>query len=140
MSNAGASLIVIAALIVLAFYFVFVPPPNFGDWQYRFATPLMLVVCAVTMFENLRMRAHMSELVGVPRGLMGRSGKPPTAEIKREAIDILVKSMRSDNPSVRRTAYAQLRNLTGQGLGENAEAWEQWGGSHRGTVGAPESP
>ena len=140
MSNAGASLIVIAALICLAFYFVIVPPAGFDAWQYRFAIPLMLVVCAATLFESLRMRAHMSELVGVLRGLMGRTGKPPTVEVKREAIDILVKSMRSDNVSVRRTAYAQLRNLTGQELGESAEAWEQWWGRNRETYGAPQAP
>ena len=140
MSNAGASLIVIAALICLAFYFVLVPPPGFEPWQYRFAIPLVLVIGAFTLFESLRMRAHMSELVGVLRGLMGRSGKPPTAEVKREAIDILVRSMRSENTSVRRTAYAQLRNLTGQELGEDAQAWEAWWGRHRETFGAPETP
>jgi hypothetical protein len=139
-SNALASLIVIAALICLAFYFVIVPPEGFNGWQHRFAIPLVLVVCAVTLFESIRMRAHMSELVGVLRGLMGRSGKPPTADVKREAIDILVKSMRSDNPGVRRTAYAQLRNLTGQELGEDAHAWEEWWGRHRATFGAPEAP
>jgi hypothetical protein len=136
-SNAGASLIVILFLIGLALYFAAVPPPGFQGFWHRVAIPIVLVVGAVTIWESLRMRAHMSELVGVLRGLMGRSGKPPSAEVKREAIDILVKSMRSDNPSVRRTAYAQLRNLTGQELGDSAQAWEEWWGANRATFGAP---
>ncbi len=140
MSNTGASLLAIVLLIGLAVYFVAVPPDGFQSWGHRLAIPLVLVVSASTIYESLRMRSHIGQLVGALRGLMGRSGAPPTPEVKREAIDILVRSMRSANPGVRKTASVQLRNLTGQELGESAEAWEEWWGRNRAGFGAPETP
>jgi hypothetical protein len=139
-SNALSSLVVILLLILLAFYFVFVPPPGFEAWGHRLAIPLVLVVAAFTVFESLKMRTHISQLVGALRGLMGRSGAPPTPEVKREAVEILVRSMRSANPGVRKTASVQLRNLTGQDLGESAEAWEAWWDRNREGFGAPGAP
>ncbi len=140
MSNTGASLLAIVLLIGLAIYFLAVPPEGFQSWGHRLAIPLVLVVSASTIFESLRMRSHVGQLVGALRGLMGRSGVPPSPEVKREAIDILVQSMRSANPGVRRTASVQLRNLTGQELGESAEAWEEWWGKNRPRFSAPEAP
>jgi hypothetical protein len=140
-SNAFASLIVIVLLIGLAFYFVIAPPMGFDDtWGHRLAIPLVLVVAAFTVFESLKTRTHISQLVGALRGLMGRTGAPPTPEVKREAIDILVRSMRSANPGVRETASAQLRNLTGQDLGPDPEAWEAWWARNRDGFGAPGAP
>jgi hypothetical protein len=140
-SNALSSLVAIVLLVGLAFYFVIVPPPGFdASWGHRLAIPLVLVIAASTVLECLRMRTHISQLVGALRGLMGRSGAPPTPEVKREAIEILVKSMRSANPGVRKTASVQLRNLTGQELGEDAEAWEAWWERNRDGFGAPGAP
>lgn len=139
MSNTGASLIAIVLLIGLAVYFVAVPPPGFEAWGHRLAIPIVLVIGASTIFECLRMRTHIAQLVGALRGLMGRAGTPPTADVRREAIDILIQSMRSANPGVRRTASVQLRNLTGQEL-ESAEAWEQWWARNRQGFGAPGAP
>ena len=140
MSNAGASLIAIVLLFGLAIYFVVEPPQGFESWGHRLAIPIVLVVSASMIFESLRMRTHIGQLVGALRGLMGRTGTPPTPEVKREAIDILVHSMRSANPGVRRTASTQLRNLTGQDLGESPEAWEEWWRTHRAGFGAPGAP
>jgi len=139
-SNAGASLLAIVLLIGLAVYFVAWPPQGFESLGHRLAIPLVLVVSASTIFECLRMRTHIGQLVGALRGIMGRAGTPPTPEVKREAIEILLKSMRSANPGVRRTAAVQLRNLTGQDLGENAEPWEEWWERNRGSFGAPGAP
>lgn len=140
MSNTGATLLLMVLLLGLAGYFVLVPPAGFEAWGHRLAIPLVLLVGAFTLFESLRMRAHVAQLVGALRGLLGRSGVPPTPEVKREAIEILVKSMRSESPSVRRTAAAQLRNLTGQALGEAAEPWEEWWDANRAKFGAPGAP
>jgi hypothetical protein len=140
MSNAGATLLLMVLLLGLAVYFVLVPPTGFEAWGHRLAIPLVLLVGAFTLLESLRMRAHIAQLVGTLRGLLGRSGAPPTPEVKREAIEILVKSMRSENPSVRRTAAAQLRNLTGQAFGDAADAWEEWWEANRAGFGAPGAP
>jgi len=93
-SNTAATLILVAFMFVMAIYFVFVPPPGFEEnLLHRFSIPFLLVAGALTLFENLRMRAHMSKLVGALRGMMGRAGVPPTPEIKREAVDILVEEL-----------------------------------------------
>ena len=138
MSHAGATLLLVLAMFSLAVYFVFVPPVGFDDdWVHRFTIPFLLVACALTMFENLRTRTHIAQLVGALRSLMGRTGAPPTPEVKREAIEILLKSLRSDKEHVRKTAAGQLRQLTGQGLGDSAEEWEQWWAANKAEYGGP---
>ena len=122
-----------AFLIGLAVYFLVFPPPGFEALGHRLAIPVVLLVGAFTIFESLRMRAHIAELVGALRGIMGRARAPATPEVKREAIEILVKSMRSENPSVRQTAAAQLRQLTGENLGAEAGPWEAWWARNRDT-------
>jgi hypothetical protein len=46
--------------------------------------------------------------------------------VKGEAIEILIKSLRSDKDTVRETALAQLRQLSGEDHGEDPAAWEAW--------------
>jgi hypothetical protein len=94
MSNTGATLLLMVLLLGLAGYFVLVPPVGFEAWGHRLAIPLVLLVGAFTLFESLRMRAHV----------------------------------------------AQLRNLTGQALGEAAEPWEEWWDANRAKFGAPGAP
>jgi len=132
-SNTAATLILVASMFVMAIYFVFAPPPGFEEkLVHRFAIPFLLVAGALTLFENLRMRAHISKLVGALRGMMGRTGMPATPEIKREAVDILVKTLQSDDEKARRTAVGQLVRLTGQeALGEDVAAWEKWWADNR---------
>jgi len=131
-SHAGATLVLVLLMFGLAAYFVFVPPEGFGDdLIHRFTVPFILVACALTILENLKTRSHIAQLVGALRGLMGRAGMPPTPEAKREAIEILLKSLRSDKETVRKTAAEQLRRLTGETLGDTAEEWEQWWAGQR---------
>lgn len=136
MSHAAATLLIVLAMFVLAAYFLFVPPPGFEErWVHRFTLPFLLVACALAILENLRTRTHIAQLVGALRGLMGRTGVPPSPQVKREAIEILVKSLRSESETVRRTAAGQLRQLTGQGLGESAEEWEKWWAANKAGYG-----
>jgi len=111
----------------LAIYFLFAPPPGFEEAiLYRLILPFLLVSSAFGVVENLRTRAHIGQLVGALRGLMGRAGKTPSRKVRGEAIEILVGSLRSGKASVRRTASIQLGQLTGQAFGEDADAWEDW--------------
>ena len=52
-------------------------------------------------------------------------------EAKREAVEILLKSLRSEKESVRKTAARQLEGLTGQDFGTDAAAWDGWWGANR---------
>jgi len=135
-SNTGASLILMAFLIALAIYFLVEPPPGFEGFVHRLAIPVVLVVGAHTIFESLRMRAHIAELVGALRGIMARARAPAPPEVRREAVEILLKSLRSDNGSVRKTALTQLRQLTGEDLGDDPGAWDAWWARNRDTFGS----
>lgn len=133
MSNAGATLILVLVMFGLAIYFFFAPPPGFGEhFLYRLTIPFLFVASALSIFENLRTRMHMSQLLGALRQIMGRSGVPATPEGKREAVEILLKSLRSDQPNVRDTAAKQLERLTGQRLGADADAWDRWWAQNKG--------
>ncbi|MHC4136389.1 MAG: hypothetical protein ACYTDU_16950 [Planctomycetota bacterium] len=124
----------------LAGYFIFVPPPGFEDSiGHRFTIPFVLVACAYMVLENLRTRIHLAQLVGALRSLMGRTGTPATPEVKREAIEILLKSLRSDNETARQAAARQLGNLTGQDFGEDAKAWEEWWARNKADFGKPQA-
>ena len=85
-----------------------------------------MAAAAIGVMENLRMRAHMSQLVGAIRSIAARAGKEVSPEVKAEAIEILLKALRSSTPTARKTAAVQLRNLTDQSFGEDADAWERW--------------
>ena len=132
MSQAGASLLLIVFMFALAIYLFITPPEGFDEnFAYRLAMPFVLITSAYGVLENLRTRTHLGQLVGAIRGLMGKRGVAPTAEVKAEAIDILLKSMRSEDANVRKTAAVQLRNLTGQKFGEDIESWESWWAENR---------
>ncbi len=116
----------------LAAYFFLVPPTGFDDsYGHRIAIPFILMACAFNILENLRTRAHIGQLVGALRSLMARSGKDATPQVRAEAVDILLESLKSDEPTVRATFVAQLQNLTGQQIGDDVDEWEIWWKSNR---------
>jgi len=132
LSNAAASLILVLVLFGLAIYVLVAPPAGYEDnFVHRLVLPLLLVATALGVLENLRTRSHINQLIGALRGMMKKAGTPASPQVKGEAIEILLASLRSDRPTVRKTAAVQLRNLTGQELGEDAEAWERWWAGHR---------
>jgi len=126
-SQTTASLILAVGMFGLAVYLLFAPPPGFEDnLLHRIALPFTLMAVALGVLENLRTRTHLAQLVGALRTLVGRSGAQPTPQVKAEAVEILLKSLRSEQESVRRTAARQLQNLTGQDFGEDFRSWEGW--------------
>jgi len=134
-SQTKSSLILIACMIGLAIYLIIVPPDGFDEnFAYRVTLPFVLVACAFSTLENLRTRLHMAQLVGALRSLTGQAGKtgkkaPP--KVQAEAVDILIKTLRTQSATARKTAAVQLRNFTGQKLGEDAAAWEAWWAENR---------
>lgn len=134
MSQAGASLLVVAVMLVLAVYFLLWPPPGFDEnIVHRIAIPFLLVAGAFGVMENIRTRTHMAQLIGAIRSLLGKSGAPPTPEVKAEAVEILLQSLKSDQPRVRTTAAQQLKNLTGQDFGEDFDGWNRWWADNKNT-------
>ena len=126
MPHAASSLLVICVLLGLAGYTIFEPPESFADLPYRLILPFVLFASAFTILDNLRMRTHMTELIGAIRGALGRAGKAPTPEAMGEAIEILLKSLKVADPNVRKTAANQLASLTGANFGEDVDGWNHW--------------
>lgn len=132
MSRAASTVLLALVLSGLAIYFLVVPPKGYeGSFAHRLAMPIVLAACAVCLFDNLRMRLHIAQLLGAIRGMMGRQGTPPTREVRAEAIGILLDALRSDRPGSRRAAADQLRRLTGEDFGEEAASWEAWWNANR---------
>ena len=61
----------------------------------------------------------------------------PNFRRDRQAIDILVKAMESDNEDVRKSSVEHLRRLTGQEFGDDRGAWDQWWSDARGGFRTP---
>ena len=71
--------------------------------------PFVLIASAFSVLENLRTRTHLGQLVGAIRGADGQAGgRADARSIKAEAVEILLKSLRSDDANVRKTAPVQL--------------------------------
>ncbi|MHC4940992.1 MAG: HEAT repeat domain-containing protein [Planctomycetota bacterium] len=129
MSQTTASVLVVLVLFGLAVYIGIYPPEGFTELPYRIIFPFVLIAVGFVQLENLRMRAHMAELIGAIRTAVGRAqggrAEPPP-QVKGEAIRILMGSLKSDDPTVRQTAATQLAQLTGENHGEDMIAWENW--------------
>ena len=136
MSQTTVSLLIVFVMFGLAVYLLVFPPPGFADsMAYQVTLPFVLIVCAFNVLENIRTRAHVTQLIGAIRGAMGKAGAPPTPEAKAEAIEILIQSLHSEKPAVRHTAAGQLQKLTGQDLGEDPAAWSDWWEANKGGFG-----
>ena len=61
----------------------------------------------------------------------------PNFRRDRQAIDILVRAMDSDNADVRRSSVEHLRRLTGQEFGDDRDAWVGWWSEARARFRAP---
>ena len=126
-SNTAFSLLLVLIMVGLAIYLFFFPPAGFeDDFAYRISIPFLMIAAAFGLLENLRTRAHISQLLGALRSMLKRSGKEATPEVKAEAVEILLESLRSDDARVRETAARQLGKLTGEAFGEDVDAWEDW--------------
>lgn len=60
----------------------------------------------------------------------------PNFRRDRQAVDILVRGMRSSDVGVQRSSLQHLRRLTGEDKGDDPDAWEEWWLSARSTFRA----
>ncbi|MEM8882950.1 MAG: hypothetical protein AAGD14_02680 [Planctomycetota bacterium] len=131
MSQSLASLLVVLVLFILAVYVGISPPEGFQEFPYRIILPFVLVAVGFVQLENQRMRVHMAELIGAIKAAVGQAraqqgAVQPTPEQRAEAIEILLKSLNSQDATARATAAKQLAKLTGVDHGEDAVAWARW--------------
>jgi len=98
---------------------------------------LMLAVVAFLCFHAAftassvhRLRERLLDLLAETM----QSLKGPDLARNAEAIDILVTSLGSPNPEVRKSAHAHLVRLTGNDLGDSQPAWSSWWAQTRGNA------
>lgn len=126
----------VAVLFGMALFLLVSPPPGFDEaLLYRLSLPCVLVATALGVLENLRTRTHMSELIGALRAQSGHRGVAPDPKVMREAVEILIASLKSPESHVRETAARELRKMTGQELGADFDLWNHWWNANRGSFG-----
>jgi hypothetical protein len=130
----------VVTLYVAGLYFVlvptFLPGPlgwnlvagQFGEVQVlAFAVGFLFLYMAVLTREKYRLRSvTLDTLEALNMLLYG-----PGYRRHREAVDLLVRALRSAEGEARRTALRTLREMTGQTFGDDAEAWESWWSENR---------
>ncbi|MBN1420152.1 MAG: hypothetical protein JXP34_15340 [Planctomycetes bacterium] len=113
--------------------------PLFGrSWEIfidRVGEPVLLRICLGFLFlvvgiDLLRRRAEAA--------LRPRAAVSPQ-ERRRQAIDILLRSLDSDREEIRTQALRYLRQLTGTDQGEDPDAWRTWWRENRSTFRFPAS-
>ena len=128
MSRTSSALLLVLLMFGCAIYFLIKPPFQALDdsWVNRIIIPFLFISCALTVLDNLRTRIHMGQLVGALRSISGRAGIPPAPRVTGEAIEILIKALRTGNESTRTTALKQIKQITGADAGTTADEWETW--------------
>lgn len=95
----------------------------------------LLLYCAVMVAERHRLRAEMRDVLEqVLEGVYGKNYRQ-----QRDAIDILVRALNSNDATARATAAAELKRLTGQDFGEQPDPWSRWWESNRRTFSSQPS-
>ncbi|MBI4878250.1 MAG: hypothetical protein HY812_01125 [Planctomycetes bacterium] len=114
---------------------------DFMDGQFGFerlvagALGFLFLYVAWVAREQGRLRERLLDLMEeVLKVFYG-----PDFRRRRQAVDILVRAMESEDQKVRATSREHLVRLAGVDLGADAAAWSEWWAEHRSTFRSPES-
>ncbi len=109
--------------------------PAFLPYLGYFCLGMLFLYVGALVQERERLGAAFRELVesfeAFNQTIYGRNYK-----VRRNAVEILVSSLRSGDANVRGKVHEQLVRLTGQGLPPDSAAWERWWAENRATYGA----
>lgn len=103
---------------------------RFGDdGALRFVVGLLCIYLVMLVAERERMERTFVDVLKAFRDFRsqspGESGPDP-ATAQREAVELLVAALDSDDPAIRDNASRHLQRLTGQDLGPDPAAWRAW--------------
>ncbi len=103
---------------------------TFGeDAVPRFVTGVLCIYVLVLVVERQRMESAFKDVLGAFRDFhaRGRRGERGALEAaQREAVEILIAALDSPDAQVRQRSVLHLERLTGQQLGDDAQAWRGW--------------
>ena len=125
------SLLLAVALVVVLLVF----GPRIGQSPEDQASLLRVVaaaLCLVLLFLLFQVRELRRKVLVMDHVLDDvRFGAGTRRD--RDAVDILIRALRTPDPEVRETAQRTLRKLCGQDLGPSPEVWEAWWKASRAT-------
>ena len=90
-----------------------------------FSLGMMLLYLGALVSERHRMERSFGELLEAFESF-NRSIYGDKYKVKRAAVDILIRTLSSEDASVRARAHEQLRRLSGKDYPAQAEAWQSW--------------
>jgi hypothetical protein len=94
-------------------------------------TTLFLVAIFAAVMWGMLMRTRQQ--MAVMEDLLNDVRFGPGTKRDRDAVDILVRALRTSDAGVRETALRTLRKLSGLDLGDEALVWETWWSGARST-------
>lgn len=131
-----ATPLVLLVLAGLAWFEAWLPghaelAARFGDDAVlRFVLGLLCLYMVMLVIERQRLEHSFKQLLAAFKEFheLTRSGAAASEapRAKREAAEILVAALTSDDLEVRESAAVHLQRLTGEDLGDDAGAWRSW--------------
>jgi hypothetical protein len=92
----------------------------------RAALLMLFVSVAILLGEMGQLREHMGMLLKVLRAGAGQGKRDD-----RDAIDLLIQGLSSQDASTREKAHHHLKRLTRQDMPAKPELWQAWWAAHR---------
>lgn len=130
------SFLVRLALIFFAGWFALAPGalPEQTSVVSRAGLAILFLIAAILVGEVANLRMHFGMLVNAIRAAKGAVGDAPDTErpaadpqaVRREAVEALIRALRTDKADVREMVHAHLERLTGAGLPADPDAWDAW--------------
>jgi len=131
-TNWFTSRLVLALLVAAAVFFLAQPDWLGWSWFARhvggdvalvsIGVGIAFVLVAAQSWEKAQMRVHMAELLEAMHQLL--YGKDYARD--REAIEILLAALESNDAANAKTAHAHLMRLTGQNFAQDPKVWRSW--------------
>lgn len=130
------SFLISLALVFFAGWFAIADSamPEGTSLVSRLGLSLLFLIAAILLGEVSKLRVHFGMLMGAIKAARGGDGGGPLAPAmptdpaaaKRQAVAILIRSLDSDDATIRETAHSNLLRLTGQDLPADSASWRAW--------------
>jgi hypothetical protein len=118
----------VVVLLFLAFLVWFEPTLLGGDrGALRLVVGVLCVYVAVQSLERQKLHDTFKQVLAAFQQFRAGAGEraEPSARERRDAVEILIAALRRGGPTAD-LAISNLKRVTGQDYGRDAEAWQRW--------------
>ena len=128
-----ADSLLLAAIFALALFLVWLPRVGLEiEQQDRILRIVAAALCLAFGIVLVQVRGLRREIL-VMEDLLQDVRFGAGTKRDRDAVDILVRALRTPDARAREAALRTLRKISGQDLGEDPAAWESWWNAARAT-------